>query len=275
MGTGGLEERNSEQGVGHGAWNSCCVIPCALEGACLKQAEPHGEEIRMGKKGTTQLNGQQKLQISRNLVFLLTLFCSRVECCWFACGLLDKRRPLETSLKQCLVKGSVYLVFLALCIHTLTVTIKYILVGSDAVVYPEASLRPALLSIFSTASTPFLQLQDLDEKLTMHVTRGSAFQHRSCYQPPLCLPLDIVWFRTLVPMFLLSHLPGFGDWIFFFSNGWAALNRLQISAEPQIWDPSSHSDCSGPPPGFWLLEHVRATILKKSRAVSPSPSPAL
>lgn len=58
-------------------------------------------------------------------------------------------------------------------------------------VYPEASLRPALLSIFSTAGTPLLQLQDLDEKLTMPVTRGSAFQLRSCYQLPLCLPLDI------------------------------------------------------------------------------------
>lgn len=47
----------------------------------LEQAEPHCEQIRMGKKGTTQLNRQQKLQISTRLVLLLTVFCSHVEHC--------------------------------------------------------------------------------------------------------------------------------------------------------------------------------------------------
>ena len=69
----------------------------------------------------------------------------------------------------------------------------------------------------------------------MYVTRGPVFQLRSCYQLPLCLPIDIVWFCTLVPTLLLNHLPGFGDLIF--SLGWAVLNRPWLSANCWIWDP--------------------------------------
>lgn len=117
IGTAGLKSENSEQRVGDGAWDSCCVIICTLEGMCPEQIKPYCEETRKRKrdgsaKWTTNTSHEQKFYVS---YFLLSILSAAD----LQGGVLDELKPLKTvrimlSKRYCV----------PLCTYTLTITIR-------------------------------------------------------------------------------------------------------------------------------------------------------